>query len=222
MASSCVTWDVNNLNFGHLRCKHIDPGDMSRKPRIQWPKGNQTATWTNLDQELSFLLTIHLKGPINHQLSSFCRVVYDVCLEWLGAVMDKKDKTEEKWPNRRQIQKGKLRSEQRMLKRRLKEASIHERLELQNILNDIQKRILVISRAENQRKHRKKKCQDSTQILMLSQKTFHGIKERQAWCTKGGTRESFEDDILRWFKRYPNTSSKRFTKTPKSNGNVWW
>ena len=62
-------------------------------------------------------------------------------------------------PNRRQIQKGKLRSEQRMLKRRLKEAPIHERPELQNILNDIQKRILVISRAENQRKHRKKKRQ---------------------------------------------------------------
>ena len=24
------------------------------RPRIQWPKGNQIATWTNLDQELSF------------------------------------------------------------------------------------------------------------------------------------------------------------------------
>ena len=43
-----------------------------------------------------------------------------------------------------------------MLKRRLKKATIHERLELQNILNDIPKKILVISRAENQRKHRKR------------------------------------------------------------------
>ena len=64
------------------------------------PKGNQTATWTNLDQELSFLLTTHLKGPIDHQLSSFCRVIYDVCLEWFGAVTDKKDKTKRKRPNR--------------------------------------------------------------------------------------------------------------------------
>ena len=46
-----------------------------------------------------------------------------------------------------------------MLKNRLKEAPIYMRPELQNILNDIQKRILVISRAENQRKHRKKKRQ---------------------------------------------------------------
>ena len=122
------------------------------------PKGNQTATWTNLDQ-LSFLLTTHLKGPIDQQITSFCRVIYDVCLQWFGAVLHKKDKTEGKRPNRRQIQKEKLRSAQRMLKRRLKEVPIHEKPELQNILNDIQKKILVISRAENQRKHRKKKRQ---------------------------------------------------------------
>ena len=76
-----------------------------------------------------FLLTIHLKGPIDHQLSSFCRVIYDVCLEWFGAATDKKDKkdkTDGNRPNRRQIQKGKLRSEQRMLKRRLKEAGTSE------------------------------------------------------------------------------------------------
>ena len=105
------------------------------------------------------MLTAHLKGPIEQQMTSFFRIIYDVCLEWFGAVTHKKDKTEEKRSNRRQIQKGKLRSEQRMLKRRLKEAQIHERLELQNILNDIQKRTLVISRAKNQRKHRKKKRQ---------------------------------------------------------------
>ena len=135
------------------------PGDIPSKPRIQWPKGNQKATRINLNQELSFLLTTHLKGPIDQQVTSFCRVIYDVCLEWFGEVTHKKEKNEGKRPNRQQIQKGKLRSEQRMLKCRLKVAPIHERVELQNILNDIQNRILVISRAKNQRKHRKKKCQ---------------------------------------------------------------
>ena len=133
------------------------PGDIPSKPRIQWPKGNPTATRTNLDQELSILLTIHLKDPIDQQITFFCRIIYDVCLEWFGAVMHKKDKTKGKRPNRPQIQKEKLRSEQRMLKHRLKEAPIHERSELQNIQNDIQKKIWVIYRAENQRKHRKEK-----------------------------------------------------------------
>ena len=57
------------------------PGDIPSKPRNQRPKGNQTATWTNLEQELSFLLTTHLKGPIDQQISSFCRVIHDICLE---------------------------------------------------------------------------------------------------------------------------------------------
>ena len=42
---------------------HQRPGDIFCKPRIQWPKGNQIATWTNLDHELSFysppILTAH-------------------------------------------------------------------------------------------------------------------------------------------------------------------
>ena len=70
------------------------PGDIPSKPRIQWPKGNHIIKWTNLDQELSFLLTTHLKGPIGQQMTSFCRIIYDACLEWFGAVTHKKDKTE--------------------------------------------------------------------------------------------------------------------------------
>ena len=66
------------------------PGDIPSKPRIQWLKSNQIATWTNFDQELSLLLTTHLKGPIDQQMISFCRVIYDVCLEWFGAVTHKK------------------------------------------------------------------------------------------------------------------------------------
>ena len=70
-----------------------------------------------------------------------------------------------------------------MLKRRLKEAPIHERPELQNILKGIQKGILVISRAENQRKYRKKKRQARRAFYLnpyaFAKKTFRRIKEWQ-------------------------------------------
>ena len=198
------------------------PEDIPSKPRIQWPKGNQTATWTNLDQELSFLLTTHLKGPIDHHLSSICRVMYDVCLEWFDAVTDKKIKPKENDRIDDRYRKGKLRSEQRMLKYWLKEAPIHERSELQNILNDIQERILVISRAKNQRKHWKKKRQ-AWRSFYSNPYAFAKKKKKLFVVSKsGGTQESFEDDILGWFKWYPNTSSKRLTKAPRSNRNVWW
>ena len=87
--------------------------------------------------EAFFLLTTHFRGPIDQRITSFCRITYDICLEWFRAVTNKKDKTEEIRPNRRKIQKGNLRSEQKMLRHRLKNAPIHENLELQNILNDI-------------------------------------------------------------------------------------
>ena len=53
-----------------------------------------------------FLLTTHLKGPIDQQITSFGRVIYDVCLEYFGAVTHKKNKTEGKQPNRQWIREG--------------------------------------------------------------------------------------------------------------------
>ena len=37
-----------------------------------------------------FLLTTHLKGPIDQQITSFSRIIYDVCLECFDAVTHKK------------------------------------------------------------------------------------------------------------------------------------
>ena len=50
-----------------------------------------------------FLHTIYLKGSIDQYLTSFCRIIYDVCLECFGSVMHKKIKLKENKPNRRQI-----------------------------------------------------------------------------------------------------------------------
>lgn len=63
------------------------------------------------------------------------------------------------------IQKGK-KKEQRIVKRRLKETPIHERAGLKNLLKDIKARILVTSRAEDQRKHRQKKRQLRRSFLL--------------------------------------------------------
>ena len=86
-----------------------------------------------------------------------------------------------------------------MLKCWLKETPSHERLELQNILNDIQKRICDLQSWKSE-KTSKEKVSGSEIILLkflcFRKKTFCGIKEWQAWCTEGGIRESFEDDII--------------------------
>lgn len=138
--------------------EHQPPGDIPSKPKIQWPKGNQKAVWSNLDEELSFLLSVHLKGPIEKQMGIFCKITYDVCYDRFGIVSGE-GKNVEKKPNRRQMKKGKLRSEQRLLKRRLKESHLQEKEGILILLNEIKQEILKISRAENQRKKRKKRRQ---------------------------------------------------------------
>ena len=70
-----------NLDYTHSVqdpiVKQQRPGEILR---IQWPTGNQTAIWTNLDQELSFTLPINLKCPIKEQMF-FCKIIYDVCFD---------------------------------------------------------------------------------------------------------------------------------------------
>ena len=71
-----LTENVNRMMGLRIRnTPTVFKDTLMSKPSIQWPK---IATWTNLDQELSFLLTTGLKGPINQQITSFCRIIYDV------------------------------------------------------------------------------------------------------------------------------------------------
>ena len=57
------------------------PGEIINKPRIQWPQGNQKATWTNLDQELSFTVAKNRVLLDNRSvLLFFCFVFVFVCL----------------------------------------------------------------------------------------------------------------------------------------------
>lgn len=127
------------------------------KARIEWPRGNQSSTWTNLDQELSTTLTVRLKGYTVKQLSLFCEIAYDMCLERFGEEEGRTKSEFIQQPNRRQVMKGQLRTRQRQLKRQLNEAPDHERPGIQALLDDIKQQILVLHSAENHRKCQKKK-----------------------------------------------------------------
>ena len=80
-----------------------------------------------------------------------------MCLDRFGEEVkrDKKDVVQQ--PNRRQLRKGELRRNQRQLKRQYAEATEEERRELQMLLDEINRQIMTLSKAENLRKRRKKK-----------------------------------------------------------------
>ena len=67
----------NTKSIHHSIVDPERPGEILNKPRMQWPKGNQKAIWTNLDQELTFTLTKNLKILIRQQtifLNSFVKL----------------------------------------------------------------------------------------------------------------------------------------------------
>ena len=57
--------------------------------------------------------------------------------------------------------------------------------------------------------------------LCFRKKTLRGIRVASLMYRRRNSRIIWGWHT-QWFKRYPNTSSKRFTKTPRSNGNVGW
>ena len=134
-----------------------NPGDVKSKVRIQWPRANQHAAWKQLDEELAATLSMRLKGPIAKQLSAFSETCHTMCLDKFGEEQKRNKKDVIQQPNRRQLRKGELRRNQRLLKRRITEAPEEEQRALQTLLDDIRQQILTLSKAENHRKRRKKK-----------------------------------------------------------------
>ena len=78
------------------------PGDIPSKARIRWPKGNESATWLELDEELTTTLKTRLKGPTAKQLSLFCDLVYQKSLEKFGEE-EKKGRNERRSNNQTDV-----------------------------------------------------------------------------------------------------------------------
>ena len=99
------------------------------------------------------------------QLKTFTDIVVQTCTERLGIEERTEKKVVEKRPNRRQVQKGKLRTRERQLKKALQEAPDNEKPGINELLKDIHKQILTLSRAEN---HRKKEREKGRQEIVFT------------------------------------------------------
>ena len=76
--------------------EHQHPGDIPCSQEFSSPRVIRYYL-DKLRPGAFFLLTTHLEGPIDQQITSFSRIIYDVCLECFCTVTHKKNKTEGKW-----------------------------------------------------------------------------------------------------------------------------
>ena len=131
---------------GHFVCQPITPSVKESAIHINWLQANDVR-WKALDEVLSFILRKSLKGSFGVKLNSFTKIIHAVCLDRFGAADVQYRKTI--WTtNRRWREKGRLRVEQKLLKKWLREMPDDRELVKKN-LSEVKERILVIARTEN-------------------------------------------------------------------------
>ena len=136
------------------------PDAVSTK-ELKWPKGAAKDEWKHLDHFLAFEIDQRMGASVfsdqADKLAMFTEVVGELCIQHLGTTERKERKEVQARPNRRQVQKGILRTRERDLKKLFKDAPEEERPGIQELLDDVHRQILTISRAEYLRKKRKRK-----------------------------------------------------------------
>ena len=151
----------------HFVCQPNAPSVKGNAIRINWPKANDDR-WKVFDEEVFFIFRNSLRGSVRVKLHSFTEIINVVCLEHIGAEDVQKGENI-LTANRRQREKGRLRAEERLQKKRLKEMP-NERELVTRQLSEVGEKILIIARAENARKHRQKK-----------RKARHNLKKKKTF-----------------------------------------
>ena len=133
----------------------------SRKKRVKWPKGTDTQTWQEFDEDASKLLATTLSGGVDKKVNSLTSIVYNMGLDRFGSAEMKERNPH--LPNRREKEISQLRGELRELRRQ------HRRNPEDQGLKDLREvlrgRIIILRRAENHRKNRHKRSKTRKQFI---------------------------------------------------------
>ena len=152
---------IQSQDEHHSAQEPLAQPDAASTRELKWPKGAAKDEWKHLNDFLAFEIDQRMGASVfdnmADKLTKFTEVVGELCIQHLGTNERKEKQEVQKRPNRRQMQKGVLRARERNLKRQLKDAPDEERPGIQELLDDLHKQILVISRAEHLRKKRKRK-----------------------------------------------------------------
>lgn len=130
-------------------------GGCGEKQQIDWPKMNSVKLWHEFDEYAVVALNSALTGGGVSRARQLPAILYSICEEKFGLV-EKRDGTQcIQLPNRRQCEKGKLRTQQRALRERLRNSAETEKQGILVLLDDVRERLQKLARAEALRKKRK-------------------------------------------------------------------
>ncbi|XP_076113419.1 uncharacterized protein LOC143081070 [Mytilus galloprovincialis] len=131
-----------------------------RKEKIKWPTNADKAAWKALDEDLENILEATLAGSVDRKITAMTSIIYSIGKDRFGVVPQGKQPTKQGHSNKRQKKIKELRGDLRRLKKRYKVANEKERLPLQQLRKETREKLKTLTRAETQRRDRKKKANE--------------------------------------------------------------
>jgi len=161
--------DVAPQVDNHSGCEiNTQPPEVHQKEEVEkiaWPKMSDKDSWKDLDDYASTAIRSALCGSAKNKARQLPKILYSVCIERLGSVAKKTGDPKTKQANRRQVEKGRLRKQQRDLKKQLRCCSEQGREGIVVLMDSIRDKIKELVRAEASRKRRRERRRKRERFL---------------------------------------------------------
>ena len=162
--------EVQNPDSNHSVQDHhaVDEGARQveqRKGRIKWPASSKEIEWKHLEDDLMGILETTMKGNVTERIQTFTKIVYAVSRERFGVIEKKTTENVSKGENRRNKRKEGVRKELKTLSKRWKQASTEEKRALDDLRQQLKKKLKKLRQAEQQRRKRKKHRKGKEQFI---------------------------------------------------------
>ena len=152
---------VENHSASSHQAEEDKAEDTGRLARIKWPPLSDKKAWEEMDEDLSKVLELSLKGDIKKKLQAMGRITYSYGNDRFGLVEAKERPPKGK--GRREEKINKLKVQIRELKKNWKRTlDPDEKLGLSQLRDDLRSQVAVLSKAERRRKIRQNRRRKRT------------------------------------------------------------
>lgn len=165
------------------------------KPRVKWPKAAEKREWETVNQDLANILRQQV-GTAEKKLDNIGDLIYQYGVERFG-VKERSSHKETPAPvkSRRQQEMDRLVRERRQLRKQWRKASDIDREGLALLQDDIKCRLAALRRAENLRKHRKRKEHTRTRFYKDPFKFVKDLFTKEKSGTLKTTKQELEKHL---------------------------
>ena len=167
------------------------PSNAPVKERIKWPPMNDHQAWKEFEEDVVQTLEMALCGSVDRTIQVLANVMHAMGKNRFGIQEKKERSTPVVRPNRREKEIADIRRELKQLKKQWLQASVEEKIGLDEIRDDLRERLKSIRRAEYYRNKRRRREKARSKFVSSP---YQYVKQLLG-TPKNGTLESSMDEV---------------------------